>query len=83
MKVIYLDCSFANPDNDEHIKKYIALWSNDKSTDHLIYPDNYCQQLVNTLNQSTLILPPFMRKINHPAMVLTKNFSIGFIRRSD
>jgi hypothetical protein len=80
MKVIYLDCT--NQD-DNHTKKYVGLWSNDKSTDHLIYPDNACHQLVNTLNQSTLILPPFMRKINHPAMIFTQNFSIGFIHRSD
>ncbi|CAO0803148.1 unnamed protein product [Mucor circinelloides] len=78
MKVIYLDCTVT----DAHVEKYVALWSNDKSTDHLIYPDTYCQQLVDTLNLSTLVLPPFMRKINHPAMVFTKNFSIGFIRRS-
>ncbi|CAO3639725.1 unnamed protein product [Mucor fragilis] len=80
MKVIYLDCT---AENDAHVKKYIALWSNDKSTDHLIYPDEYCQQLVDTLSQSTRVLPPFMRTINHPAMVFTKDFSIGFIGRSD
>jgi hypothetical protein len=79
MKVIYLDCTR----EDENTKKYIAIWSNDKSTDHLIYPDNACHDLVNNLNESTLILPPFMRKMDHPAMILTRNFSIGFIHRSD
>ncbi|KAL9550738.1 hypothetical protein MBANPS3_004588 [Mucor bainieri] len=85
MKVIYLDCTAADTEaeNDTHVNQQIALWSNDKSTDHLIYPDEYCQQLVDTLNQSTRVLPPFMRTINHPAMIFTKNFSIGFIRRSD
>ncbi|KAI8642267.1 HECT-like ubiquitin-conjugating enzyme-binding-domain-containing protein [Parasitella parasitica] len=83
MKVIYLDCSPTSVQDEQHVKKYVTLWSNDKSTDHLIYPDGHCQQLVNTLNQSTLILPPFMRKIDHPAMLFTKNFSIGFVRRSD
>lgn len=79
MKVIYLDCT----KDDEHTKKFIGLWSNDKSTDHLVYPDHACQDLVHTLNQSTLILPPFMRKMNHPAMIFTRDFSIGFIHQSD
>ncbi|CEP09082.1 hypothetical protein [Parasitella parasitica] len=83
MKVIYLDCSATSVESDQHVKNNVTLWSIDKSTDHLIYPDVHCQQLVDTLNQSTLILPPFMRRINHPAMLFTKGFSIGFIRRSD
>ncbi|KAG2231749.1 HECT-like ubiquitin-conjugating enzyme-binding-domain-containing protein [Thamnidium elegans] len=79
MKVIYLDCTKDN----EHTRKNIGLWSNDKSTDHLIYPDNVCRDLVTKLNQSTLILPDFMRKMDHPAMIFTRDFSIGFIHRSD
>lgn len=79
MKVIYLDCTKEN----DHTKQSIAMWSNDKSTDHLIYPDNVCKDLVSKLNQSTLILPPFMRIMDHPAMILTRKFSIGFIHRSD
>jgi hypothetical protein len=80
IKVMYLDCF--NQDN-EHTKKYLEMWSRDKTTDHLIYPDNVCEQLVNTLSQSTLLLPSFMRVMNHPAMIFTQNFSIGFIHRSD
>ena len=79
MKVIYLNCRVEN----EHTKKYVELWSHDKSTDHLIYPDHVCEELVNNLEKSTLILPEFMRTMNHPAMIFTQNFSIGFIRRSE
>lgn len=79
MKVIYLDCT----KETDQTKQNIALWSNDKSTDHLIYPDHVCLDLVQQLNQSTFVLPEFMRKIDHPAMIFTRNFSIGFIHRSD
>ncbi|KAI9483706.1 MAG: HECT-like ubiquitin-conjugating enzyme-binding-domain-containing protein [Benjaminiella poitrasii] len=78
IKVIYLDCT----KEDEHSQKYLKLWLNDKSTDRLIYPDSVCSDLVNELNQSSLVQPPYMRKINHPAMIFTQNFSIGFIKRS-
>lgn len=80
MKVFYLDC---NSGDQEHVQKYLKMWSNDKSTDHLFYPDSYCKQFMQDLKQSSLILPPFMRQMNHPAMVLTRNFSIGFIHRFD
>ncbi|KAI8080198.1 HECT-like ubiquitin-conjugating enzyme-binding-domain-containing protein, partial [Gilbertella persicaria] len=79
IKVMYLSCK----EPTEQARKYIQLWSKDKSTDHLIYPDDVCHQLVNTLHQSTLILPPFMQTINHPAMIFYQGFSIGFLRRSD
>ncbi|KAI7904890.1 ubiquitin-conjugating enzyme E2-binding protein [Cokeromyces recurvatus] len=77
IKVIYLDCR----KEDEDSKKCLKLWLNDKSTDHLIYPDRVCDELVNELNQSNLILPFYMRKMNHPAMIFTPNFSIGFIKK--
>lgn len=80
MKVFYLDCT----DHEQsHVQKYLELWSNDKSTDQLFYPDSHCKAFMNELKTSTLILPPFMRQMNHPAMVLTHGFSIGFIHRSD
>lgn len=78
MKVMYLDCL---DENDEHTAKSVQMWSKDKSTDQLVYPDIYCNELLNTLRKSTLILPSFMRKMDHPAMTFTKNFSVGFIDR--
>lgn len=74
---MYLDCL----SKDNAAKDFEEMWSNDKSTDLLIYPDFYCKELVNSLKQSTLILPPFMRKMDHPAMPFTRNFSIGFLDR--
>ncbi|KAI8980486.1 HECT-like ubiquitin-conjugating enzyme-binding-domain-containing protein [Pilobolus umbonatus] len=81
MKILYLDCH--SNSNHDHMNKYIDLWSNDKSTDHLIYPDNACYELLDHLNQSNNILPKFMRLMNHPAMIFTKGFSVGFIQRND
>ncbi|PHZ14204.1 uncharacterized protein RHIMIDRAFT_278433 [Rhizopus microsporus ATCC 52813] len=78
IKITYLDCT---NDKDEHVAKSIQLWSNDRSADQLVYPDAYCNQLLESLKESTLILPSFMRQMNHPAMPFVRNFSVGFIPR--
>lgn len=78
IKITYLDCT---NDKDEHVAKSIQLWSNDRSADQLVYPDIYCNQLLESLKESTLILPSFMRQMNHPAMPFVRNFSVGFIPR--
>ncbi|ORZ24382.1 ubiquitin-conjugating enzyme E2-binding protein [Absidia repens] len=75
MKVLYSDIK---DNGSELVKK----WNLDKTTDHLIYPDIYCKQLVKFLKSSTEPVPPTMRMMNHPAMPLTKNFSVGFLPRS-
>ncbi|KAI8084936.1 ubiquitin-conjugating enzyme E2-binding protein [Halteromyces radiatus] len=73
MKILYMNTK----DDDQLVKK----WNHDKTTDHLIYPDTYCQQLVKSLESTTNILPPSLRTMNHPSMPMTKNFSVGFIHR--
>ncbi|KAI8378541.1 ubiquitin-conjugating enzyme E2-binding protein [Blakeslea trispora] len=78
-KVMYLDCTNKA---DQHVQKHLSLWSKDKSIDHMIYPDQFCQQLMHTLTQSSLVLPPFMRQIDHPAMLFTLHFSVGFLPRT-
>lgn len=71
MKLFYVDAK----NNVEAVKK----WTLDKTTDHLIYPDPYCEQLVKYLQKSTSILPTNLRIMNHPAMAMIKNFSVGFL----
>ncbi|CAO3613054.1 unnamed protein product [Cunninghamella blakesleeana] len=71
MKLFYVDTR----NNAETVKK----WTLDKATDHLIYPDPYCEQLVKYLQKSTSILPSNLRIMNHPAMIMMKNFSVGFL----
>ncbi|CAO3642594.1 unnamed protein product [Cunninghamella echinulata] len=71
MKLFYVDAKH----NAEAVKK----WTLDKTTDHLVYPDPYCEQLINYLQKSTNILPAHLRIMNHPAMIMTNNFSIGFL----
>ncbi|KAI7851663.1 HECT-like ubiquitin-conjugating enzyme-binding-domain-containing protein [Circinella umbellata] len=77
MKVLYIDCTQEKNDN----KKRIELWSNDKTTDHLIYPESCCELLLKSLEQSTKLVPPSARLMNNPAMTLLHNFSVGFIKR--
>ncbi|KAI8341174.1 HECT-like ubiquitin-conjugating enzyme-binding-domain-containing protein [Chlamydoabsidia padenii] len=74
MKVLYANTK----DNGDSVK----MWTHDKSTDHLIYPDVYCEQLVKFLQATTDVLPPTLRTMNHPAMPMTKHFSVGFLPRS-
>ncbi|KAI9259394.1 ubiquitin-conjugating enzyme E2-binding protein [Sporodiniella umbellata] len=78
MKIMYLDCVYKK---DGSTSAILDMWATDKSTEHLIYPDIYCKELLTTLKDSTLLLPPFMRKIDHPAMKFTKNFAVGFVGR--
>ena len=77
MKVLYIDCTQEKNDN----KKRIELWSNDKTTDHLIDPESCCELLLKSLEQSTKLVPPSARIMNNPAMTLLHNFSVGFIKR--
>ena len=77
MKVFYIGCTQEKNDN----KECIEIWSKDKTTDHLIYPESCCELLLKTLEQSTKLVPPSARIMDNPAMTLLHNFSIGFIKR--
>lgn len=77
MKVLYLDCTQSSDTVDNHIE----AWKKDKSADHLMYPTSCCKLVLESLEQSTQILPPYMRTINNPVMKLQHNFSVGFLER--
>ncbi|KAI8060207.1 HECT-like ubiquitin-conjugating enzyme-binding-domain-containing protein [Gongronella butleri] len=56
-------------------------WAQDTATDHLIYPDAYCQQLWHQLQASTRLLPPSLRTLQHPALSRTKDFAVAVLPR--
>ncbi|ORX49164.1 hypothetical protein DM01DRAFT_1338353 [Hesseltinella vesiculosa] len=56
-------------------------WAQDRTADHLIYPDTYCHQLMQQLQASSALLPPALRKLHHPALSLSKDFHVGFLPR--
>ena len=59
----------------------IETWANDKTADQLMYPESCCQLLVDTLKQSTALMPAAARVMNNPAMAVLHNFSVGFVKR--
>ncbi|KAI8391356.1 HECT-like ubiquitin-conjugating enzyme-binding-domain-containing protein [Radiomyces spectabilis] len=79
MKVLYLDCSH---NDDILVQRHLLSWGKDKTADHLLYPDAYCRQLVTAICETTKLLPSSMRTMNHPAMTMTQNFSVGFVNRN-
>lgn len=79
MKVLYVDCTDAS--QAALAERHMAIWSKDKTAEHLIYPDAYCRQLVDGLKASTSLLPPPMRRMTNPAMPMLDQFSVGYIER--
>ncbi|KAI9488520.1 HECT-like ubiquitin-conjugating enzyme-binding-domain-containing protein [Zychaea mexicana] len=77
MKVLYVDCTQEDSNDDRRID----MWSKDKTADHLTYPESCCELLLETLRQSTQIVPPHGRIMNNPAMAALHKFSVGYIRR--